>query len=106
MSTACPRGCVDTSINSPVLQLWATSAVAGLMTGVEIVQDKATRAPFPPAMKVGPTFDRIAFKNGLIVRCMGDTLGMSPPLIIQEAEVDEIAEKFSVSLRELEQIVA
>jgi 4-aminobutyrate---pyruvate transaminase len=78
----------------------------GLMIGVEIVQDKATRAPFPPAMKVGPAFDRIAFKNGLIVRCMGDTLGMSPPLIIQEAEVDEIAEKFSASLRELERKVA
>jgi adenosylmethionine-8-amino-7-oxononanoate aminotransferase len=31
---------------------------------------------------------------------------MSPPLIIQEAEVDEIAEKFSASLRELERKVA
>jgi 4-aminobutyrate--pyruvate transaminase len=79
---------------------------AGLMLGVEIVQDKATRAPFAPALQVGPSFDRIALKNGLIVRCMGDTLGMSPPLIIGEAEVDEIAEKFSRSLTELERQIA
>lgn len=75
---------------------------AGLMLGVEIVEDKATRTPFAPNRSVGPTFDKIAYKNGLIVRCMGDTLGMSPALIVGEAEVDEIAEKFSGALRELE----
>jgi 4-aminobutyrate--pyruvate transaminase len=102
---------ISTRLRGHVDQLASSSIVgdirgAGLMIGVEIVQDKATRAPFSPSMKVGPAFDRIAFKNGLIVRCMGDTLGMSPPLIIQEAEVDEIAEKFSASLRELERKVA
>ena len=101
---------MSTRLRGHVDQLASSSIVgdirgAGLMIGVEIVQDKATRAPFSPSMKVGPAFDRIAFKNGLIVRCMGDTLGMSPPLIIQEAEVDEIAEKFSASLRELERKV-
>lgn len=33
---------------------------------------------------------------------MGDTLGMSPPLIVNEADVDEIAEKFAKTLRQLE----
>jgi 4-aminobutyrate---pyruvate transaminase len=75
---------------------------AGLMLGVELVQDKASRTPFAPNLEVGLTFDKIAYKNGLIVRCMGDTLGMSPPLIVNEADIDEIAEKFSASLTELE----
>ncbi|HTI00607.1 MAG TPA: aspartate aminotransferase family protein, partial [Acidisoma sp.] len=72
------------------------------MLGVELVQDKETKTPFAPALGVGLTFDRLAYKNGLIVRCMGDTLGMAPPLIVQESDVDEIAEKFSKTLTELE----
>jgi 4-aminobutyrate---pyruvate transaminase len=97
------RGHLDQLATSPIV---GDIRGAGLMIGVEIVQDKASRAPFPPAMQVGPSFDRIAFKNGLIVRCMGDTLGMSPPLIIGETEVDEIAEKFGRSLKELESQIA
>ena len=75
---------------------------AGLMLGVELVQDKASRTPFASNLEVGLTFDKIAYKKGLIVRCMGDTLGMSPPLIVNETDIDEIAEKFSASLIELE----
>ena len=52
---------------------------AGLMLGIEIVADKDTRTPFDPALQAGLTFDRIAYENGLIARCMGDTLGFSPP---------------------------
>jgi len=75
---------------------------AGLMLGIELVADKASRNPFPPARQVGASFDRIAYANGLISRCMGDTLGFAPPLIVSEAEVDEIAEKTQKSLRQLE----
>lgn len=93
------RGHLEQLANSPIV---GDIRGAGLMLGVEIVEDKAKRTPFSPAQAVGPTFDKIAYRNGLIVRCMGDTLGMSPPLIIGEAEVDEIADKFAKSLRELE----
>ncbi|PZM12986.1 aminotransferase [Rhizobium tubonense] len=75
---------------------------SGLMLGIELVADKATRQPFAPARLVGATFDRIAYSNGLVARCMGDTLGFSPPLIIDEADVDEIANRCEVSLRALE----
>ena len=44
---------------------------AGLMLGIEIVADKKTRRPFPPAHQGGLTFDHSAYDNGLIVRCMG-----------------------------------
>ncbi|HUC18308.1 MAG TPA: aminotransferase [Acetobacteraceae bacterium] len=93
------RGHLDPLAASPIV---GNIRGAGLMLGVEIVENKSSRAPFPPARQMGPSFDRIALRNGLVVRCMGDTLGMSPPLIVREAEVDEIAEKFARSLAELE----
>lgn len=75
---------------------------AGLMLALEIVADKAKRSPFPPGRQAGLTFDRFAYKNGLIARCMGDVLGFSPPLIVTEADVDEIAERCGDSLKQLE----
>ena len=78
---------------------------AGLMLGIELVQDKATRRPFAADRQAGPTFDRLAYQNGLIARCMGDVLGFSPPLIVDEADVDEIADRFAASLMQLERVL-
>jgi 4-aminobutyrate--pyruvate transaminase len=75
---------------------------AGLMLGVELVADKATRMPFAPDKQAGPTFDRMAYENGLVGRCMGDTLGYAPPLIVTEADVDRIAEITEGTLKQLE----
>lgn len=74
----------------------------GLMLGIEIVQDRETRTPFDPAKQVGLTFDQIAYENGLIGRCMGDTLGFSPPLIVTESDIDEIGERCETSLKTLQ----
>jgi len=75
---------------------------SGLMLGIEIVADRDSRTPFDPALQAGLTFDQIAYDNGLIGRCMGDTLGFSPPLIVTEKDVDEIAERCEKSLKELQ----
>lgn len=74
----------------------------GLMLGIEIVQDRDTRTPFDPAKQAGLTFDQIAYENGLIGRCMGDTLGFSPPLIVTESDIDEIGERCEISLKMLQ----
>jgi 4-aminobutyrate--pyruvate transaminase len=79
---------------------------AGLMLGIELVADKKTRKPFDPAKQAGMTFDTIAYENGLIGRCMGDTLGFAPPLIVTESDVDEIAALCEKSLATLEQKLA
>jgi len=63
----------------------------GLLTGIEMVQDKATRALFDPSRKVGAAVDRHARANGLITRFIGDRIAFSPPLIVTEAEIDDIA---------------
>ncbi|MFC3125460.1 aminotransferase [Pseudoroseomonas globiformis] len=78
---------------------------AGLMFGVELVANPATRAAFDIGLKIGARFDAEALRNGLIIRPMGDTIAICPPLIIDEAGVDEIIELFRRTLSTVEQEV-
>ena len=41
-----------------------------------------------------------AFANGLLVRVTGDTVALSPPLIISEAQIDELVEKLGDAIAE------
>ncbi|MBN8927931.1 MAG: aspartate aminotransferase family protein [Rhodospirillales bacterium 69-11] len=70
----------------------------GLLTGIEMVQDKATRRLFDPARKLGATVDKHARSHGLITRFIGDRIAFSPPLIVTEAEIDEIAARLGRAL--------
>ncbi len=71
----------------------------GLIAAMELVTDKATRKNFDPAMKVGPRLTKIMEENGVIGRAsVNDTLCFSPPLIIDEAEIDEMLDRVSKSL--------
>jgi len=74
----------------------------GLMFGVELVANPATKAAFDPALKVGSAFDAQALENGLIIRAMGDTIGVCPPLIIKPHEVDEMLHLFAQTLKTVE----
>jgi 4-aminobutyrate---pyruvate transaminase len=78
----------------------------GLMLGIELVEDSETRQPFAPERKIGLKFDRIAYENGLMARCMGDVLGFAPPLIVTANDVDDIARRCEISLQELERGLA
>jgi 4-aminobutyrate--pyruvate transaminase len=62
----------------------------GLIAALEMVADKDSRAPFDPALKVGAIADKYAREHGLIARFIGDRIAFSPPLIITEAEIDEV----------------
>ena len=70
----------------------------GMLCGIELVADKATRAPFDPARKVGATVDKFAREFGLVTRFIGDRVAFSPPLIIIESEVDEIRSRIGRAL--------
>jgi len=70
----------------------------GLLTGMEMMADKATRTPFTPPGKAGAIADKHARANGLITRFVGDRIAFSPPLIITEAEVDELAARLQKTL--------
>jgi 4-aminobutyrate---pyruvate transaminase len=66
----------------------------GLMYGVELVADKRTRAPFDPKLKVGQRVLAECQKVGLIVRAIEDRIAFTPPLIITEAQIDEMCGMF------------
>ena len=70
----------------------------GLIAGVEIVADKAAKAPFDPKLGIGGHVARFAQEHGLIVRAMGDSIGFSPPLIITSAELDDLVTRFGKAL--------
>jgi 4-aminobutyrate--pyruvate transaminase len=72
----------------------------GLLGAVEIVADKATRAPFESSRGVGAHCQARCEANGLIVRALGDTMAMCPPLIISTDQVDELFSKLETSLNE------
>ncbi len=75
----------------------------GLMAGVELVANKASKKTFNPSLKVGSYLMMRAREHGLIVRAIGDIVVCAPPLIISEDEIDELGRRFHKSLEETEQ---
>jgi 4-aminobutyrate---pyruvate transaminase len=72
----------------------------GLLAGVELMNNAESRQRFEPELKVGPLCARIAEQHGLIVRAIGDTIAFCPPLIISEAEIEELLARFKRALDE------
>jgi 4-aminobutyrate---pyruvate transaminase len=74
----------------------------GLIGAVELVADKAAHRNFDPALKMGGRLGKLAEAHGVISRALSnDTLAFSPPLIITEAEVTEMLNRFERALEEL-----
>jgi 4-aminobutyrate---pyruvate transaminase len=78
----------------------------GLMAGIELVRHKATRQPFDAKAGVGAYFEERAQEHGLIMRGRGEQLVMAPPLIITEAEIDEVLSRLARALDETETFAA
>ncbi len=73
----------------------------GLIAGIELAADPAKRQPFPAERGVGAYLVRRAQEHGLILRTMaGDIIAFSPPLIISDAEIDELLARFDRALRD------
>lgn len=70
----------------------------GLIGAVELVENRATRAAFPPARGVGAYCSARCEANGLIVRALGDSIALCPPLIITVDQVDELFSKLERAL--------
>jgi 4-aminobutyrate--pyruvate transaminase len=70
----------------------------GLLGAVEMMADKKTKRPFDAAHGVGARVLAEAEAEGLIIRPLGDTLGMCPPLIITESEIDELFDRLTRAL--------
>jgi 4-aminobutyrate--pyruvate transaminase len=61
----------------------------GLLAGVELLPNQ------------GRECARLAEEEGLIVRAIGDTIAFCPPLIISEAEIQELLARFTKALDRL-----
>jgi 4-aminobutyrate--pyruvate transaminase len=72
----------------------------GLIAAVELVADKASKAKFDPVGKVGQYFFARAHEHGLIIRAIQDSIAFCPPLIITEAQVDEVVARFARTLED------
>jgi 4-aminobutyrate--pyruvate transaminase len=74
----------------------------GMIGAVELIADKATRANFDPALKMGGRLAKLGEAHGVISRALpNDTLAFSPPLIMTEEEVTMMLDRFERALEEL-----
>jgi len=67
----------------------------GLIGAIELepMPDAPTKRAFPAFLK--------AFENGVLIRTTGDTIALSPPLIISRAQIDELFGTLSTVLKTL-----
>jgi len=70
----------------------------GLMAALEIVQEKSSRTRFQKELRAGTRCRDFCVNNGLVMRAVGDTMIVSPPLIMDKQQVDELVEKAWQSL--------
>jgi putrescine---pyruvate transaminase len=65
----------------------------GLMGALLLVQDKhgpRGGTPFPPERELGMVCRGHCFREGLIMRAVGDRMIVAPPLVITRAQIDEM----------------
>ena len=73
----------------------------GLIGAIELAADPSTRKPFDPARGVGAYMVKRCQAHGLITRSLaGDVIAFSPPLIITEAEIDQMMDRAELALAE------
>ncbi len=78
----------------------------GLFRGVELVADRASRAPFDPALRLHARIKAEAMRRGLMVYPMGGTIDgrqgdhvlLAPPFIVTDAELDQIVERLAAAI--------
>jgi putrescine aminotransferase len=62
----------------------------GLMGAILLVKDKEGLAPFDPAVSIGMVCRGHCFREGLIMRAVGNRMIIAPPLVITRDQIDEM----------------
>jgi putrescine aminotransferase len=63
----------------------------GLMGALLLVKDKARGTAFDPEVEIGMVCRGHCFREGLIMRAVGDRMIVAPPLVITREQIDEMA---------------
>ncbi|MFN8831828.1 MAG: aminotransferase [Labrys sp. (in: a-proteobacteria)] len=78
----------------------------GLIGGVELVADKASKRSFDIRRGVAAKAITFCLEEGLILRALGDTVAICPPLIISEDEIHELFDRLTRALDKTEAFVS
>jgi putrescine aminotransferase len=82
----------------------------GMVAALELVRDKATRERYPDELRIAVRVREACFRRGLIIRAARNCMMMAPPLVMSEAEADEmvgiIAEALDEALEGLPESVS
>ncbi|HVR86438.1 MAG TPA: adenosylmethionine--8-amino-7-oxononanoate transaminase [Planctomycetota bacterium] len=73
--------------------------ICGLIAGIELVRNPETKEPYPADLRLGHRVTQEARKRGVIVRPLGDTLVLMPPLAISEKDLERLVEAVVESTR-------
>jgi adenosylmethionine-8-amino-7-oxononanoate aminotransferase len=83
----------------------------GLLAGLELVADRASKRPFPPEAGVGRRVAAAALRRGVVVLAgqpglvegvAGDHLLLAPPYVITPEQIDTVVETLGAALAEVE----
>ena len=75
-------------------------ARAAFARAIEVVEDKASRKAFDPKRTIGAHLASACQARGVILRGLGDSLAICPPLIIEESDLDIIVSVIGEALDE------
>jgi len=70
----------------------------GLLGAVQLVPDRHANGAFATAVPAGAIAQREALAEGLMVRAVGTRLVLAPPLVSDDAVIDEIAARLGAAL--------
>ena len=73
----------------------------GMMHGIEIVEDKATKKWFEPAFGLGAKLTKALMNNGLYTRVRSEVICSAPPLPSDETTLDKMVEIVHQSVTEV-----
>lgn len=88
---------------APLMELAHVGEVRllGMMGGVELVEDKAGPRRYDPARRVGAAVCQAALDHGVLIRPLGDTLVIMPPLTTTPAEMRHLARALAAAIEEV-----
>jgi 4-aminobutyrate---pyruvate transaminase len=70
----------------------------GLIAGLEIVKNKATKENFDPKARIPLLIEERCAAHGVLLRAIATTIAISPPLIIERGEIEEILRALRLGL--------
>ena len=71
------------------------------MCGIELVADRATKARFAPAERVGHRVCLAMRRHGVYIRPLGDVIVIVLPLTVRDDELRRVAAALTAALHEV-----